>query len=31
MKMPGKRYDIGNIDSYNKANKFYKGIIKNWY
>lgn len=29
MKMLGKRYDIGNIDSYNKANKFYKGIIKN--
>lgn len=28
MKMPGKRYDIGTIETYNKANKTYKGIIE---
>ena len=27
MKMPGKRYDIGNLDSYEKVNKEYEGII----
>lgn len=26
MKMPGKRYDIGNIESYEKVQKEYKGI-----
>lgn len=28
MEMPGKRYDIGNIDSYQKVNKEYRGIVK---
>ena len=27
MKMPGNRYDIGNLESYEKVNKEYKGII----
>ncbi len=27
-KMPGKRYDVGNIESYNHVNEIYKGIIK---
>ena len=27
MKMPGKRYDIGNIESYEKVKKEYEGII----
>ena len=27
MKMPGKRYDIGTLESYDKVNKEYKGII----
>lgn len=26
MKMPGKRYDIGNLESYNKVREEYKGI-----
>ncbi len=26
MEMPGKRYDIGNLESYNKVQKEYKGI-----
>ena len=26
MEMPGKRYDIGTVESYNKVNKIYKGI-----
>lgn len=28
MEMPGKRYDIGNLESYKKAQEQYKGIIK---
>jgi glucose-1-phosphate thymidylyltransferase len=28
MEMPGKRYDIGNIDSYNKVQTEYKGITR---
>lgn len=28
MEMPGSRYDIGNIESYNMAKEFYKGITK---
>ena len=28
MKMPGKRYDIGNIASYEKVQKEYKGICE---
>ena len=28
MDMPGKRYDIGNLESYEKVNKEYKGISK---
>lgn len=28
MKMPGKRYDIGNLDSYEQVQKDYKGITK---
>lgn len=27
-KMPGSRYDVGNIESYNNVNNIYKGIIK---
>jgi glucose-1-phosphate thymidylyltransferase len=27
MEMPGKRYDIGNIDSYNTVKSEYSGII----
>ena len=27
MKMPGKRYDIGNMQNYNEARKIYKGIV----
>lgn len=27
MEMPGKRYDIGNIESYEKVQKEYKGIV----
>jgi hypothetical protein len=26
MEMPGKRYDIGNLESYEKVCKEYKGI-----
>ena len=26
MEMPGKRYDIGNLESYNQVNEIYKGI-----
>ena len=26
MEMPGKRYDVGNLESYNKINQDYKGI-----
>ena len=26
MEMPGKRYDVGNIEGYEKINKEYKGI-----
>jgi glucose-1-phosphate thymidylyltransferase len=26
MEMPGKRYDIGNIESYEKVKRDYKGI-----
>lgn len=29
MEMPGKRYDIGNLESYNDVNKNYNGIIEN--
>ena len=28
MEMPGKRYDIGNLESYEQVQKSYKGIIK---
>ena len=28
MEMPGKRYDIGNLESYNNVNNVYKGITK---
>lgn len=28
MEMPGKRYDIGNLESYEQVQKEYKGIIK---
>ena len=28
MEMPGKRYDIGNIESYERVQKEYKGIIR---
>ncbi len=28
MEMPGKRYDIGNLESYEKVQKEYKGIIR---
>lgn len=28
MQMPGKRYDIGNLESYEKVQKEYKGILK---
>ncbi len=28
MQMPGSRYDIGNLESYNKAKESYKGITK---
>lgn len=28
MEMPGKRYDIGNIESYNDVRKQYRGIVK---
>ena len=28
MEMPGKRYDIGNIESYENVKKTYKGIVK---
>lgn len=28
MEMPGKRYDIGNLESYEKVQKEYRGIIK---
>ncbi len=28
MEMPGKRYDIGNLESYERVQKEYKGIIK---
>lgn len=28
MEMPGKRYDIGNLESYDKVQREYKGIIK---
>ena len=28
MEMPGKRYDIGNLESYKKVNEEYKGIVK---
>jgi glucose-1-phosphate thymidylyltransferase len=28
MKMPGSRYDIGNLESYEKVKKEYKGIEK---
>ncbi|MBR2466130.1 MAG: nucleotidyltransferase family protein [Clostridia bacterium] len=28
MEMPGKRYDIGNIESYEKVKKEYRGIVK---
>lgn len=28
MEMPGKRYDIGNLESYNEVNRNYQGIIK---
>ena len=28
MKMPGKRYDIGNLESYEKVKSEYKGIIR---
>lgn len=27
MEMPGKRYDIGNIESYNQVNEIYNGIL----
>ena len=27
MEMPGKRYDIGNLESYEKVQKEYKGIL----
>ena len=27
MEMPGKRYDIGNLESYEKVQKEYKGIV----
>jgi glucose-1-phosphate thymidylyltransferase len=27
MEMPGKRYDIGNLESYEKVKKEYRGII----
>ena len=26
MEMPGKRYDIGNLESYEKVKKEYKGV-----
>ena len=26
MEMPGKRYDIGNVESYEQVQKEYKGI-----
>ena len=28
MEMPGKRYDIGNLESYEKVKSEYKGITK---
>ncbi len=28
MRMPGKRYDIGNLESYNRVKAEYKGIEK---
>lgn len=28
MKMPGKRYDIGNLESYREVSESYKGILK---
>lgn len=28
MKMPGSRYDIGNLESYENAKREYKGITK---
>lgn len=28
MEMPGKRYDIGNLESYEKVKAEYKGIVK---
>ena len=28
MEMPGSRYDIGNLESYEKAQKSYHGIIR---
>jgi len=28
MEMPGKRYDIGNLESYKKVQEEYKGISK---
>ena len=28
MEMPGKRYDIGNLESYQKVQETYRGIIK---
>ena len=27
MEMPGKRYDIGNLESYEKVKKEYHGIV----
>jgi len=28
MQMPGKRYDIGNLESYEKVKAEYKGIMR---
>ena len=28
MEMPGSRYDIGNLESYNEVSSIYKGIVK---